>query len=160
MSCFLTQIIALDINLPVKQAFHILHERGLSVAPLWDFCKSQFVGVLSASDFILILKELGNHGSHLTEEQLETHTIAAWKEGKLHLTRTMDGNGGSFPRRQLIHVSASFDFVPKDLVCRGLVHLCTFSITFLYQTIWLGWYLPHSHFILFCQMSILQMLLR
>ncbi|KAG2694806.1 hypothetical protein I3843_08G159000 [Carya illinoinensis] len=97
------KIITLDINLPVKQAFDILHEQGLSVAPLWDFCKSQFVGVLSASDFILILKELGNHGSNLTEEQLEKHTIAAWKEGKLHLTRTMDGNGGSFPRRQLIH---------------------------------------------------------
>ncbi|XP_041020082.1 sucrose nonfermenting 4-like protein isoform X1 [Juglans microcarpa x Juglans regia] len=95
------KIITLDINLPVKQAFHILHEQGISVAPLWD-C-GQFVGVLSALDFILILRELGNHGSNMTEEQLETHTIAAWKEGKLHLTRTMDGDGGSFPRQHLIH---------------------------------------------------------
>nr|XP_023883342.1 sucrose nonfermenting 4-like protein isoform X2 [Quercus suber] len=98
------KIIALDVNLPVKQAFHILYEQGISVAPLWDFCKGQFVGVLSALDFILILKELGSHGSNLTEEELETHTIAAWKEGgKLHLTRTMDGNGASFSRRHLVH---------------------------------------------------------
>ncbi|XP_050274122.1 sucrose nonfermenting 4-like protein isoform X5 [Quercus robur] len=68
------KIIALDVNLPVKQAFHILFE------------------------------QLGSHGSNLTEEELETHTIAAWKEGgKLHLTRTMDGNGASFSRRHLVH---------------------------------------------------------
>ncbi|KAF7805110.1 sucrose nonfermenting 4-like protein [Senna tora] len=91
------KVIALDINLPVKQAFHILYEQGVPMAPLWDFHKSQFVGVLSAMDFILILKELGNHGSNLTEEQLETHTIAAWKEGKFRQCRTMD-NARSYPQ--------------------------------------------------------------
>lgn len=93
------KIIALDMNLPVKQAFHVLYEQGVSMAPLWDFCRSQFVGVLSAMDFILILKELGSHGSNLTQEQLETHTIAAWKEGKLQQYRTLDSNGGSYPWR-------------------------------------------------------------
>ncbi|XP_061348445.1 sucrose nonfermenting 4-like protein isoform X1 [Gastrolobium bilobum] len=93
------KVIALDINLPVKQAFHVLYEQGVSMAPLWDFYKSRFVGVLSAMDFILILKELGNHGSNLTEEQLETHTIAAWKEGKLQQRGTLDSNGGSYPLR-------------------------------------------------------------
>lgn len=92
------KVIALDVTLPVKQAFHILHEQGISVAPLWDFCKGQFVGVLSALDFILILRELGNHGSNLTEEELETHSISAWKEGKLHLTGQIDGNGTSYSR--------------------------------------------------------------
>ncbi|KAF8401521.1 hypothetical protein HHK36_012461 [Tetracentron sinense] len=96
------KVIALDINLPVKQAFHILYEQGIPVAPLWDFFKGQFVGVLSALDFILILRELGNHGSNLTEEELETHTISAWKEGKLHLNRQIDDHGRAFPRR-LIH---------------------------------------------------------
>lgn len=93
------KVVALDINLPVKQAFHVLYEQGVSMAPLWDFCRSQFVGVLSAMDFILILKELGNHASNLTQEQLETHTIAAWKEGKLQQCRTLDSNGGSYPWR-------------------------------------------------------------
>ncbi|XP_058738563.1 sucrose nonfermenting 4-like protein [Vicia villosa] len=91
------KVIALDINLPVKQAFHVLYEQDVPMAPLWDYCKSQFVGVLSAMDFILILKELGNHGSNLTEEQLETHTIAAWKEGKLKQRRALDNNEGSNP---------------------------------------------------------------
>ncbi|XP_020227815.1 sucrose nonfermenting 4-like protein [Cajanus cajan] len=76
------KVITLDVDLPVKQAFHILHEQGIPMAPLWDLCKGQFVGVLSALDFILILRELGNNGSNLTEEELETHTISAWKEGR------------------------------------------------------------------------------
>lgn len=28
------------------------------MAPLWDICKGQFVGVLSALDFVLILREV------------------------------------------------------------------------------------------------------
>ncbi|WCJ43138.1 hypothetical protein M5689_023900 [Euphorbia peplus] len=93
------KVIALDVTLPVKQAFHILHEQAVPVAPLWDFSKGRFVGVLSALDFIMILRELGNHGSNLTEEELESHTISAWKDGKLHLQRQIDGNGKAHPRR-------------------------------------------------------------
>ncbi|XP_074301038.1 sucrose nonfermenting 4-like protein [Silene latifolia] len=77
------KVVALDVTLPVKQAFHILYEHGVPVAPLWDFSESRFVGVLSAIDFILILRELRNHDSNLTEEELETHTILAWKNGKI-----------------------------------------------------------------------------
>ncbi|XP_071737303.1 sucrose nonfermenting 4-like protein [Rutidosis leptorrhynchoides] len=87
------KVIALDVELPVKQAFHILHEQGISTAPLWDFIKGQFVGVLTALDFILIMRELGSHGSNLTEEELETHTISAWKEAKLYLTRQPNERG-------------------------------------------------------------------
>lgn len=43
----------------------------------------------------------------MTEEELETHAISAWKEGKLQLTRKFDGNGSLHPRR-LIDVSATF----------------------------------------------------
>lgn len=96
------KVVALDVNLPVKQAFHILYEQGIPVAPLWDFDKGNFVGVLSAIDFILILRELGNHGSNLTEEELETHTILAWKDGKSRILGQIDGNGGFYPRA-LVH---------------------------------------------------------
>ncbi|XP_010931609.1 sucrose nonfermenting 4-like protein isoform X2 [Elaeis guineensis] len=98
----LGKVIALDVNLPVKQAFHILYEQGIPVAPLWDSYKGRFVGVLSALDFILILRELGNHGSNLTEEELEKHTISAWKEGKQQLYRQRDGHGRPC-QRGLIH---------------------------------------------------------
>ncbi|XP_022742949.1 LOW QUALITY PROTEIN: sucrose nonfermenting 4-like protein [Durio zibethinus] len=111
------KVITLDVNIAVKQAFHILHEQGIPVAPLWDSCKGQFVGVLSALDFILILRELGNHGSNLTEEELETHTISAWKEGKMHLSRQIDGNARSYPRR-LVH-AGPYDSL-KDVVLKIL----------------------------------------
>ncbi|XAR54527.1 hypothetical protein NMG60_11029690 [Bertholletia excelsa] len=96
------KVIALDVDLPVKQAFHILHEQAISMAPLWDSCKGQFVGVLSALDFILIIRELSSHGSNLTEEELETHTISAWKDAKLYLGRQIEGNGRAITKR-LIH---------------------------------------------------------
>ncbi|XP_057776834.1 sucrose nonfermenting 4-like protein [Salvia miltiorrhiza] len=51
------KVVAFDVDLPVKQAFHILHEQGVYTAPLWDFSKSRFTGVLSALDFILIMRE-------------------------------------------------------------------------------------------------------
>uniref|UniRef100_A0A0D9W1L3 CBS domain-containing protein n=1 Tax=Leersia perrieri TaxID=77586 RepID=A0A0D9W1L3_9ORYZ len=85
------KVIALDVNLPVKQSFHILHEQGIPVAPLWDSCRGQFVGLLSPLDFILILRELETHGSNLTEEQLETHTISAWKEAKRQIYGRNEG---------------------------------------------------------------------
>ncbi|KAG1338645.1 sucrose nonfermenting 4-like protein [Cocos nucifera] len=90
--------------LSAHNAYQLLPEsgKGIPVAPLWNSYRGQFVGVLSASDFILILKELGNHGSNLTEEELETHTISAWKEAKQQLSRQMDPCGRIF-QRQLIH---------------------------------------------------------
>ncbi|KAL1561909.1 AMP-activated serine/threonine-protein kinase regulatory subunit, variant 2 [Salvia divinorum] len=140
------KVIALDVNLPVKQAFHILYEQGISVAPLWDFCKSQFVGVLSASDFILILRELGNHGSNLTEEELETHTISAWKEGKAHLTQQISASYDSYLSRlvragaydslkdvALKLLQSKFSTVPiihsssQDGSCPHLLHLASLS---------------------------------
>lgn len=33
--------------------------QGIPLAPLWDFGKGQFVGVLGPLDFILILREVG-----------------------------------------------------------------------------------------------------
>ncbi|KAH9765737.1 Sucrose nonfermenting 4-like protein [Citrus sinensis] len=112
------KVVALDIDLPVKQAFHILYEQGISMAPLWDFSKARFVGVLSASDFILILRELGNHGSNLTEEELETHTISAWKEGKAYLNRQIDSHGKAFPR-PLVYAGPNDNL--KD-VARKILH--------------------------------------
>ncbi|KAM5569022.1 sucrose nonfermenting 4-like protein [Rosa sericea] len=122
------KVVALDVDLPVKQAFHILHEQGIPMAPLWDFSRGQFVGVLSALDFILILRELGNHGSNLTEEELETHTIAAWKEGKAYLNGQIDGHGRALPRR-LVHAGpydnlkdVALKFLQNDVATVPIIH--------------------------------------
>ncbi|KAG6400075.1 hypothetical protein SASPL_141563 [Salvia splendens] len=82
-------VIALDVELPVKQAFHILHEQMVSwLSPLF------VLGALLTS-FLL----LGRHGSNLTEEELETHTISAWKEAKFYLNNQINGQGAIVPRQ-------------------------------------------------------------
>ncbi|KAL1543104.1 AMP-activated serine/threonine-protein kinase regulatory subunit [Salvia divinorum] len=111
------KVVAFDVDLPVKQAFHILHEQGVSTAPLWDFSKSRFIGVLSALDFILIMRELGTHGSNLTEEELETHTISAWKEAKLYLNSQVNGTGSGVSRQL---VQAGPDDSLKDVALKIL----------------------------------------
>ncbi|GJV61365.1 hypothetical protein Tco_1467465 [Tanacetum coccineum] len=47
--------------------------------------------------------QLGNHGSNLTEEELETHTTSAWKEAKLYLLvcRYFRHSASSLPILQL-----------------------------------------------------------
>ncbi|XP_057427316.1 sucrose nonfermenting 4-like protein [Lotus japonicus] len=110
------KVIALDINLSVKQALSILHEEGIYLAPICDSSTCQFVGVLNAMDFIQILKELGNHGTDLTEEQLETYTIADWREGKLLQCET-NCNGRARPWN---FVSAGPDECLKDVASKIL----------------------------------------
>nr|XP_043636273.1 sucrose nonfermenting 4-like protein [Erigeron canadensis] len=81
---------ALDNNISVEEAFLVMHEEGLTVAPLWDAANLQISGMLTASDFIMILIELQrNHTNNVNQ----LSTISAWKEGKLQLQR-----------RPLIHV--------------------------------------------------------
>ncbi|KAF5941727.1 hypothetical protein HYC85_019369 [Camellia sinensis] len=55
-------LISLVICSYVRVSGGPLHEalpRGIPMAPLWDFCNGQFVGVLSALDFIMIVREAG-----------------------------------------------------------------------------------------------------
>ncbi|KAL1084494.1 hypothetical protein V6Z11_D09G269500 [Gossypium hirsutum] len=111
------KVVALDVALPVQQAFHILSEQGIPLAPLWDFRRGKFVGVITASDFILILRELVNNRSNLTEEELETHSIAAWKEGKAYLKGQVDGHGRPIPK-ELIYASPSENL--KDVALKIL----------------------------------------
>ncbi|CAM8927976.1 unnamed protein product [Rhodiola kirilowii] len=85
------KVVALDANLPVKQAFNILYEQGISVAPLWDFDAGHFIGIVTAMDFIMILKELQNWGSSMSPDEHETHTIAYWKKMKSQHIGTVDG---------------------------------------------------------------------
>ncbi|KAL6003531.1 hypothetical protein ACLOJK_023763 [Asimina triloba] len=52
------KVFALDAKLPVKRAFDIMYEQGLAIIPVWDDYRGQFHGMLTASDFILILRQL------------------------------------------------------------------------------------------------------
>ncbi|KAI0510383.1 hypothetical protein KFK09_010984 [Dendrobium nobile] len=81
------KVIALDVNLPVKQAFHVLYE------------------------------QLGNHGSNLTEGELETHTIAAWKSAKQQISRQFYPHSKSV-QRSLVY-AGPFDSL-KDVALKIL----------------------------------------
>ncbi|XP_077227306.1 sucrose nonfermenting 4-like protein [Tasmannia lanceolata] len=111
------KIFALDVKVPVEQAFHIMYEEGLSVVPLWDDFKGQFSGMLTTSDFISILTKLHTNGSILTSEELEMHSISAWKEGKLQITSKSEGPERPF-RRPMIQASPHDSL--KDVALRIL----------------------------------------
>lgn len=59
---------------------------------------------------VLNIWQLGTHGSNLTEEELETHTISAWKEAKLYLSSQVNGLGTPVSR-QLVQVSIHTDII-------------------------------------------------
>nr|CAD1836687.1 unnamed protein product [Ananas comosus var. bracteatus] len=98
-----SKVSVMDLQLPVKQAFHIMAEEGFTVVPLWDDSRGNITGMLTPSDFILILRELQNNMRALANEELEMHSISSWKEGKLQLYGQPDAAVG-VNRRPLIHV--------------------------------------------------------
>lgn len=51
-----------------------------------------------------LILQLGTHGSNLTEEELDTHTISAWKEAKLYMNRQSNEHGSAFSS-QLVQVT-------------------------------------------------------
>lgn len=69
----------LDTTLPVQQAFHALYEQGLHSAPLWEAARAEFVGVVSASDFIAILHRLRHRTPALSPAELDQLTLARWR---------------------------------------------------------------------------------
>ncbi|KAF7123707.1 hypothetical protein RHSIM_Rhsim12G0182200 [Rhododendron simsii] len=86
------KVFILDAEMAVKEAFHVMHKQGLAVVPIWDSNRRQISAMMTVSDFILILMEVPTlldmflqlHRNYvmLPDEQLEVHTISAWKEGK------------------------------------------------------------------------------
>jgi len=84
------KVVVLDTKLPVRQAFHACHEQGIMAAPLWDERAQEFVGMLSAGDFMDIVRVIGPSlaSSAMSEAQLDQHTIAMVREEKAAETGT------------------------------------------------------------------------
>ena len=51
------KIVVFDTQLLVKKAFFALIYNGVRAAPLWDSRNQKFVGMLTITDFILILQK-------------------------------------------------------------------------------------------------------
>ena len=63
----------------VKKAFYALIYNGVRAAPLWDSKQHKFVGMLTITDFILILQKYYK-SVHAKIEELEEHKIDTWRE--------------------------------------------------------------------------------
>ncbi|KAI5660342.1 hypothetical protein M9H77_29135 [Catharanthus roseus] len=81
------KVIALDVDVAVRQAFDVMFKEGVALVPLWDEQGTQIMGMLTASDFILILLQLHLNQATLSDEEIETHTISAWKALKFQQNR-------------------------------------------------------------------------
>ncbi|CAF0727100.1 unnamed protein product [Brachionus calyciflorus] len=73
------KIVVFDTQLLVKKAFFALIYNGVRAAPLWDSKNQKFVGMLTITDFILILQKYYRE-ANAKIEQLEEHKIETWRE--------------------------------------------------------------------------------
>ncbi|XP_039126505.1 sucrose nonfermenting 4-like protein isoform X1 [Dioscorea cayenensis subsp. rotundata] len=97
-----SKVVIIDAQMPVKKAFQIMYEEGLFVVPIWDELRATVTGMLTASDFISILKGLQENVLVLAEEELDNYTVSAWKEIKFQ----QNSNGPvGMHRRPVIHAS-------------------------------------------------------
>ncbi|KAJ8012095.1 hypothetical protein DPEC_G00065120 [Dallia pectoralis] len=80
-----SKLVVFDTGLQVKKAFFALVANGVRAAPLWDTEKQCFVGMLTITDFIIILHRY--YKSPLVQiYELEDHKLETWREVYLQET--------------------------------------------------------------------------
>ncbi|XP_055959305.1 5'-AMP-activated protein kinase subunit gamma-1 isoform X4 [Patella vulgata] len=73
------KLVIFDTQLNVKKAFFALVYNGVRAAPLWDSKQQDYVGMLTITDFINILKMY--YKSPLVKiDELEDHKIDTWRD--------------------------------------------------------------------------------
>jgi len=93
-----SKLVVFDTTLPVKTAFYSLVANGLRAAPLWSSTHQKFVGMLTITDFIMVLRKFYkkvvqesespnsnnseeiNNKTNIKMTELEEHTIQSWRE--------------------------------------------------------------------------------
>ncbi|CAL1539746.1 unnamed protein product [Lymnaea stagnalis] len=75
------KLVIFDTELNVKKAFFALVYNGVRAAPLWDSAKQDYIGMLTITDFINILK-MYYKSPDVRMDELEDHKISNWR-GKL-----------------------------------------------------------------------------
>ncbi|PSC74424.1 sucrose nonfermenting 4 [Micractinium conductrix] len=111
------KVVLLDADLPMRQAFHALHEQGIASAPLWDGEQGRVMGMLSASDFIHMLQRLRSVVSSgvnpMSEAEMDQHTIRSLRE-------ELEAEGVQPPRPLVaVHPNDSLSAVVRTLFERG-----------------------------------------
>lgn len=72
------KLVVFDTQLLVKKAFYALVYNGVRAAPLWDSEQQKFVGMLTITDFIKILK-MYYTSPNCSMDQLEEHKLVTWR---------------------------------------------------------------------------------
>lgn len=72
------KLVVFDTQLLVKKAFYALVYNGVRAAPLWDSEQQKFVGMLTITDFIKILKMYYTSPNN-SMDQLEEHKLVTWR---------------------------------------------------------------------------------
>ncbi|XP_074032736.1 SNF4/AMP-activated protein kinase gamma subunit [Leptinotarsa decemlineata] len=72
------KLVVFDTQLLVKKAFFALVYNGVRAAPLWDSTKQEFVGMLTITDFIQILR-MYYKSPTVAMEELEEHKLDTWR---------------------------------------------------------------------------------
>ncbi|CAM9393562.1 unnamed protein product [Ectocarpus sp. 12 AP-2014] len=67
------KVVVFDSSIPVQLAFYALVEHDMQAAPLWDSRERRFVGLMTVTDFIDILRHY--RGSGVAVEQLASKSI-------------------------------------------------------------------------------------
>lgn len=73
------KVVVFDVQIPVKLAFFALVEHDVKSSPLWDSAQQKFVGMITASDFIDILKHFHTNSDGSAGDDLSEHSIASWR---------------------------------------------------------------------------------
>lgn len=76
------KLVVFDTQLLVKKAFYALVYNGVRAAPLWDSEQQKFVGMLTITDFIKILK-MYYTSPNCSMDQLEEHKLVTWRSKKM-----------------------------------------------------------------------------
>ncbi|KAJ8383943.1 hypothetical protein AAFF_G00213120 [Aldrovandia affinis] len=83
-----SKLVIFDTTLRVKTAFIALVANGLRAAPLWDSKRQCFVGMLTITDFIIILHRY--YKSPMVQIYgLEEHRIETWREVYLQYSNSL-----------------------------------------------------------------------
>jgi len=67
------KVVVFDTSIPVQLAFYALLEHDMAAAPLWDSGSRRFVGLMSVTDFIDILRHYHRRG--IPMDELSARTI-------------------------------------------------------------------------------------
>lgn len=72
------KLVVFDTQLLVKKAFYALVYNGVRAAPLWDSKRQEFIGMLTITDFIKILK-MYYKSPNSSMDELEEHKLETWR---------------------------------------------------------------------------------